>query len=400
MFTHCARCPSNSISPGGIVEVGISRACKCADDYYGTITRPVVDSCSPCINSGTNASGGSLFKNSCPVNMYKTNIRCTGGTPIDTTCGMCLSSCIKGSNFPMTPGQYITWTCDGTGTSRDIGCADCTDTCPDNDYYMDPNVFCSGTTNFDTRPSSACKRCRPDGCGQGKYITGRCLSLNKPTADTTNCADCSACQSNQYLSRICNGSTYFDMKDCTACSYTSTTCPAGTRVINECMSGLDQQDTTQCTSCNNNCQPADFSNGYAGQFIRFPCDSSSSDNVCQNCLSSCGTGSYVSAPCTGLNQMDTQCSTCRQRCADDEFIQGFCSGITLNDTSKCVKCTPKPAQKYFTLNKCDGTTNSDQVSFFLLFLCIFNCHMGWRNFVGIFNINPKHKKKTGMDPLK
>ena len=370
MFTHCARCPDNSVSPAGIVEQGISRACRCASDFYGTIVRPVVDTCTQCINTGTNASGGSLLRNSCPVGMYKTNIRCTGGTPIDTTCAMCLSACTSGSGMPLsTPGQYITSTCDGTGTSREIGCADCSQACPNDDYYMDPEVFCTGTSRYDTRPAEACRRCRPDGCGQGKYITGRCLRLSRPTTDTTNCADCSACQSNQYIARACNGSTYFDMKECMACSLTSSSCPEGTRLINECLSGLDQQDTTQCTSCNNNCNPADFSRGYAGEFIRFFCSAgTNNDNVCQNCLSSCGSGSYVSAACTGLNQIDTQCRACRQRCLDDEYIQGSCSGVTLNDTSKCVRCTAKPGNKYFTLNKCDGTTRLDQVC--LLFYCL------------------------------
>lgn len=56
-----------------------------------------------------NSSSGDLFRNSCPTNMYKTNIRCTGGTHVDTTCQPCISTCSKGIEGlgwspPLNPG--------------------------------------------------------------------------------------------------------------------------------------------------------------------------------------------------------------------------------------------------------------------------------------------------------
>jgi hypothetical protein len=56
-----------------------------------------------------NSSSGDLFRNSCPTNMYKTNIRCTGGTHVDTTCQSCISTCSKGIEGlgwspPLNPG--------------------------------------------------------------------------------------------------------------------------------------------------------------------------------------------------------------------------------------------------------------------------------------------------------
>lgn len=229
----------------------------------------------------------------------------------------------------------------------------------------------------------------------------RCLKVNKPVLDTTSCVDCSSCKKDQYMIKPCNGTTYYDMRECGNCKYNSSTCPAGpffflclvlpcifffktekslggagTYVINECLNGLDQQDRTNCTNCNNNCEAANFSIGKAGQFIRYPCTGidGNKDNVCQNCLTTCGQDNYVSAPCTGLNQQDTQCSPCKKKCADDEFIQGTCTGTTLKDVTSCVKCTPKPGPKYYTLNQCNGATRQDQVLFcFVFFLLFFSC---------------------------
>jgi hypothetical protein len=50
MFTHCAPCPANSRSPAGLVQAGIQGACLCADDYFGRISRAVVDTCRLCRN--------------------------------------------------------------------------------------------------------------------------------------------------------------------------------------------------------------------------------------------------------------------------------------------------------------------------------------------------------------
>lgn len=359
MYTHCAPCPSNSWSPAGIVQSGIEHACLCSDDYYGAIQRPVVDKCKACLNAGTSSSGN-LLKNACPVNMYKTNIRCTGGTPVDTTCAPCISHCRMGSTTaPFYAGQYITATCDGNSNKSSVDCAECASSCPDKDVYSDTSIVCSGTAFFDERLASSCKPCRPGGCGSGRYITNRCLPGS--TRDTTDCTECSACSLDNYISKPCNGSTFYDTRQCSLCKYNATSCGAGSYTINLCTSGRDVQDTTKCSTCNQNCKPANFSSGYAGQFIFAACASGGDgNNQCANCISSCGAGMFVSSACTGLTQTDTQCSPCRSRCASDEFIAGTCGGISLVDATNCTKCTARPSTLHYTKNPCDGTTRSDQ----------------------------------------
>lgn len=215
LYTHCAPCPANSKSPAGLVDVGIQRACLCADDFYGSITRPVVDTCRQCRNTG-NSSSGDLLRNACPTHMYKTNERCTGGTAVDTTCKPCIQICSKGVEA-LYPGQFITAICDGTGSLNSVQCQDCASFCPADDVYMDPKVVCSGTAMYDERLASGCRQCRPGGCGSGKYISNRCLQVNRPTQDSTDCRDCSACLMDQYVSMPCNGSTFVDTRQCSGC---------------------------------------------------------------------------------------------------------------------------------------------------------------------------------------
>lgn len=364
MYTHCAQCPANSRSPAGTIEKrGMLQVCLCVDNYYGSLIRPVLDVCKACINSG-NSSSGSLFRNACPSNMYKTNIQCKDGTSVDTTCGPCTSYCSRGTTEPaLNPGEYISALCDGTGTSNSVSCTTCASYCPYDDFYMDPTVVCSGTAQYDERLQTACKPCRGS-CATGTYISGRCLVANRPTRDTTQCVTCSACPVNSYIAALCNGSTYTDTKICNQCRYNSTSCSQGSYAIGLCSSGLDLQDRTQCSACNANCKPSNFSSypapGYSGQFIRNVCGTTG-DNECQTCLSSCGQSSFISEPCSGLTRKNTQCSPCRTRCAVDEYIDGVtCSGITLTDTTSCRKCTNRTSPLAFTLNPCDGTTRQNQ----------------------------------------
>ena len=223
----------------------------------------------------------------------------------------------------ISSGQYISALCDGTGTNSSVQCTDCTTQCPSDDFYMDPNVVCSGTARFDERAAAGCRACRPSGCGSGKYISGRCLRVNRPTRDTTDCVSCSSCLTNQYISNPCNGSTFSDTRQCSACRYNSTSCGSGSYTINLCTSGSDLVDRTMCSTCNANCRRANFSIADPGQFIGVTCGeipNSNGDNACVTCTASCAVGSYISAPCTGLTQQDTQCSSCKTQCATDEFI--------------------------------------------------------------------------------
>lgn len=124
MYTHCAPCPANSISNAGSspTSPGIN-ACKCKQDYYGLIARPVVDVCRRCANYGAD-----LTLNACPYGMYKTNVRCATDSKTDTTCAPCRTQCRAGLNGS-DPGQYISRQCDGTGTLPDVLCTDCTRRC-------------------------------------------------------------------------------------------------------------------------------------------------------------------------------------------------------------------------------------------------------------------------------
>ena len=85
--------------------------------------RPVADTCTRCANFGAN-----LTANACPANMYKTNVRCAADSRSDSTCGPCKQSCRAGTNGS-DPGQYIARACDGTGTSPEVQCAECTRMC-------------------------------------------------------------------------------------------------------------------------------------------------------------------------------------------------------------------------------------------------------------------------------
>ena len=87
---------------------------------------------------------------------------------------------------------------------------------------MDPHVVCSGTSSFDTRPSTACKPCSTR-CPLGSYVAGRCLRNNStrssPTSDTTFCVECGPCARGEYMSTPCNGRGFGDNKNCTRCRY-------------------------------------------------------------------------------------------------------------------------------------------------------------------------------------
>jgi hypothetical protein len=103
LWTHCAACPSNSFSPAGSTAStpGIN-ACKCSDNYYGILSRPVIDQCVACRikfeANGVTVSPGSV-STTCHFGYYKTNTECKSTNPnrsVDTTCALCYASCRPG----------------------------------------------------------------------------------------------------------------------------------------------------------------------------------------------------------------------------------------------------------------------------------------------------------------
>ena len=211
------------------------------------------------------------------------------------------------------------------------------------------------------------------------------MRASNATYDTANCVTCSPCRKGEYLSRLCTGATFVDDKVCVACAYgsngtaaTGRCTLASTFLVDECVSGRNTFDRSNCSACNNNCVPANYSAGIYGQYIAQFCSSlpNASDhgnNVCGNCDGPCQAfdasrpldrpGQYIASPCTGLTTSNRQCVDCRTSCPNaDEFINGTCNGLSTNgDTSVCTKCKQQPSPYHYTLNACNGRTRSDQV---------------------------------------
>jgi hypothetical protein len=344
MYTHCAPCPANSFTPAGSLGSDgggdAINVCKCSADYYGIISRPVVDSCTRCANYGSN-----LLLNDCPRGSYKTNVRCAADSRVDTTCAPCVSNCFAGTPG-LSPGQYISGECDGKGTSPQVQCSDCvTQWCPSNDQYMDPMVVCSGKDTYDTRPTQACKPCRKQ-CLIGSYVMGRCLgNASTPDRDTTYCVPCGSCKAgSEYMQAPCSGRSFgAEDKLCRNCSFVAGSCAAGSFLLNECVSGRDTFDGTRCTACNRNCKAANFTLGEAGQYILRSCNSSSSaikDNVCGNCDGACPVGQYILSFCTGLTTQNRQCMACKTTCPLRYFLL---SSTLAAAQAKLVFCAFAPA---------------------------------------------------------
>lgn len=155
MWTHCAPCPANSFSPAGSSSASSSSSsgisvCKCSDNFYGVLSRPVVDVCSACRikfqPDGVTVSPESATT-SCSNGQYKTNVPCKATSPdrtIDTTCAACYPSCRPGDASTAYPGEYISRTCDGSGFEPSVGCTTCSSVCSTDDVYMRTEVVCTG----------------------------------------------------------------------------------------------------------------------------------------------------------------------------------------------------------------------------------------------------------------
>lgn len=246
------------------------------------------------------------------------------------------------------------------------------------DEYMDAAIVCTGLDTYDTRPSQACRPCRTE-CSPGSYVADRCVRNNTPSRDTARCVSCRACGRGQYVATPCSGLSFRDDRVCVGCAYGSngtsagSQCGLGTYLVNECMMGTDQQDLSNCSSCNSTCAAANFSEGYSGQFIWKSCNPGEGrlENACANCDGRCSAfdpsrpnerpGQYIAGFCTGLTSANRQCVNCRTSCSNqNEFIRGQCTGIDVEDTSSCSRCTPQPSANHYTLNPCNGMTRSDQ----------------------------------------
>lgn len=405
MWTQCAPCPPNSFSPAGsgaYSTPGIN-VCKCSDNYYGVIRRPVVDSCSACripmpSPNNSNASVSPSPSYACDAGQYKTNIPCrttNADRTVDTTCAACRQSCSPGDASTRFPGEYISSTCNGTGYEPSVGCTQCATRCPSDDQYMQYDVVCTGKDTWDTRPSQACVACTSR-CPEGAYVSNRCLRINSPTSNTASCASCASCANGQYISTVCNGSTFYDTRVCTSCRYKSPTnnaslallqCPTGSFIINECLSGTQTADASNCTRCNSNCRAANYTAGENGQYISTLCTflpGSTSDNACSPCSGRCKpfaatsppAGEYILGFCTGQTQFDRQCAGCRIACAPGQYIAGpACNGESPFDTTYCAPCTPKPTdgKAYYTPNSCAlGNTRANQT----WIQCALSCPAG------------------------
>lgn len=209
MWTHCASCPVNSFSTRGTVAQGTDssfgtgiNACKCADNFYGVLARPVVDTCKQCRilfePDGVTVTNASL-DTPCDWGNYKTNLACLTGNEdrtIDSTCAPCQKSCRPGNPNTRFAGEYISVPCDGTSFSPRIGCSVCTSTCAQDDQYMRPSIVCNGTDLYDPRPERACAPCTTR-CKRGAYVANRCLRETRPAFDTATCKPCSPCSNGQ-----------------------------------------------------------------------------------------------------------------------------------------------------------------------------------------------------------
>lgn len=388
LWTHCAPCPANSFSPAGSTSGGIG-ACKCVHNFYGLLQRPVVDTCMGCRikferGDGVTVMPESRFTN-CADGEYKTNVPCSPlnlDRSVDSTCARCQDSCRPGDVATLFPGEYISRRCDGTGFDPAVQCTQCASACDRDDVYMQQAVVCTGRDDRDTRLEQACVPCRAQ-CPSGFYVHNRCVRGNAPSNDTTVCLPCEACQNGEYISRPCNGSTFKDARECSPCRYGGSRnknsssralgiCPGQNAfVLNECLDGRGTADETACSTCNQNCVPANFSKGENGQYILELCSSiEQRDSVCEKCSGRClpysvetsFPGQYIVGFCTGTTQFDRTCANCRASCLPGQYIAGErCTGESDRDTTFCEACTPNPAEGYYyTQNPCTGETREDQ----------------------------------------
>ena len=213
--------------------------------------------------------------------------------------------------------------------------------------YLDARRTCSGKERFDQRP---CKLCKSD-CGPMHFIDNwqkRCSS--GATTDQTICKACSSCGVDQYMGRVCSGTSFYEEALCYACKYKSSAdCPYGQVLVGRC-SGVTDYDTSRCIDCEARCIGYDQDPQGIGQYISTSCVSSSSDYICTPCQQFCPSGTYIANRCDGRGRTDTGCSLCKSHCraaergvTTGEFITGSCLGNTLTDVQTCQSCRSCPS---------------------------------------------------------
>ena len=257
---------------------------------------------------------------SCPADTEYSNYTASGCTTIDTTSDRtCRLSCKYASGYYNLNGvctscpttrcpivQYATLVdCPSTGS--------CTYTCNEgftksSIKFYPPSCTCSvGRYINSVGKCLACTAC-PANTISTIYVKSGCNKLNSSVDDVTCTRTCAAgYYDNNGVCAQCPSGYYTVNGVCTPCN--TSTCPANTTSTMYTFSGCS--GSTGPGTCIPSCR-----NGYtmvngvctcqAGYYIR------SSDNTCQPCSTSCGTGNYISASCSATS--DIKCTTCSTSC--------------------------------------------------------------------------------------
>ncbi len=244
--------------------------------------------------------------------------------------------------------------------------------------YIDASKQCTGSNTFNTE---VCRACKSD-CGPLHYIDNEDYACSGMlTADFTLCKPCLPCARNQYMSRLCSGTSFVDEVTCPPCKFKSSLdCPEGKVVSGPCQ-GNQIYDTSSCVDCNAECIGASKDPQGKGQFIDKECSVDVIDYICKPCSGQCPAGTFISFPCTGRERTDTGCTICKDFCAEGqpgvlqangEYITGRCNGTGYTDTQQCARCK-QCAPGYYPSELCDGRSFSDSVQ---CRQCITSCPVG------------------------
>lgn len=319
-----------------------SRVFGCAPGTFETTpctsTGPRV--CSQCT---TNCTAGSFLSGTCIGTQDSVCLNCTScraGTfrerecngNQDTVCTPCTQP-ICSSGFYSTPCTTTTdascLTCSTCGINEfisrscssvsDTQCDTCRPPCASNEYEAVPCGF-----NGQDRICLPCST----SCAAGQYEIQACSSIRD-----TVCAPCSQCSPNEYVSSLCTTTTD------TVCT-TRSICSGSNQF--EIFPATNVSDAV-CAPCTNNCG--------SGFFISTPC-SSHNNTVCEPC-SQCTAGNFVSSPCDGVT--NTVCQPCSTNCPLRHFRVAECSES--GSDLQCLPCTDCGIEEYETV-QCSETSNS------------------------------------------
>ncbi len=99
--------------------------------------------------------------------------------------------------------------------------------------YVDGSKRCTGSTTYNTE---ICRTCKTD-CGPLHFIDNEDQVCNGVrTADFTLCKACGVCAQDQYISKLCTGTSFQDEGACPPCRYKSSLdCPDGKVMVGRCV---------------------------------------------------------------------------------------------------------------------------------------------------------------------